>query len=608
MYGPKIFFAAIFLLLLTGLMFTGCDDLVTENNTVTLIDSTLGMECFDCHNDSDNPFLRPKGQFDNSQHAASARLIDASVIIDGASFNVSSCGASCHTHEGFLAEFDSLSIGTVGYSAISCFTCHMPHTGTYQDWDPDTLRALYSTVELTNGAYLKMGKSTQCVHCHQAKSAPDIISSTAIEAGWGTHYSPQTDVLSGTGGFFVDFNSDDNDHMGDTVTGGCFDCHYGNTDEVTGQGYEFGEHSFRLQRIEGSDTTYFVDNCKGSGCHDGSSAADITGFYDFELIDSIRSKTGQLETVLKDADILDDTDPDGLTLRADTTIKPEEARILYNYLMVRHDGTEGVHNPLFVSEILDSSLTRWDSIPRADFYFTQTVFCVPVTIDITDTSSGSISEYSWNFGDGTITSDFGSTSHIYTDPGNYQIMLVVSGTGGQDTAVSGTVPVYDVPVANFTSAGTIHKTGETVDSVAVDFSNASYGGATSYSWNFGDGGVDISENPHYSYETPDPTYAVTLSITNPCGTDDTTITIYTYEPTADFESNVTTVAVGTPVYFTDLSTGAMTWEWDFGDSETSTEQNPSHSYETAGSYTVSLVVTNTVGTDTLEVADMITVE
>ncbi|MFZ5979985.1 MAG: PKD domain-containing protein, partial [Candidatus Zixiibacteriota bacterium] len=379
----------------------------------------------------------------------------------------------------------------------------------------------------------------------------------------------------------------------------------GKIGEVTGQGYEFGEHTFRLQRIIGSDTTFFVDNCEGAGCHDGTTAPEVTSFYTFDKIDSIRYKTDSLETLLKSANILDNSDPDGLKLRTDTTIKAEEARILYNYLLLRHDGTEGVHNPLFVSNLLDSTLIRWDSIPRADFYLEQLDFCLPVTIDITDTSTGSITDYLWNFGDGTTSTDYGSTSHEYTEPGYYQILLVISGTGGEDSAYSGQIAIYDVPVANFTSTGTLYidtiivepDTTYVTDSVLVSFSDATAGGATVWSWTFGDGGTSLVSDPTYLYENPDSTYNVTLTATNPCGTDDTTVTIYTYLPTADFVMSDDTVGVEVSVVFTDQSIGALTWEWDFGDSETSNEQNPTHSYSETGSYPVNLTVTNTFGSD-----------
>ena len=52
--------------------------------------------------------------------------------------------------------------------------------------------------------------------------------------------------------------------------------------------------------------------------------------------------------------------------------------------------------------------------------------------------------------------------------------------------------------------------------------------------------------------------------------------------------------------FTDLSTGVIdTWDWNFGDSVTSSEQNPTHIYTSEGSYQVTLTVTGPGGSDTL---------
>jgi len=69
-------------------------------------------------------------------------------------------------------------------------------------------------------------------------------------------------------------------------------------------------------------------------------------------------------------------------------------------------------------------------------------------------------------------------------------------------------------------------------------------------------------------------------------------------PSANFSSNVTTVCVGSTVTFTDLSGGNPTsWSWNFGDAGTSTQQNPSHVYASAGTYTVTLTATNGAGSD-----------
>jgi len=79
-------------------------------------------------------------------------------------------------------------------------------------------------------------------------------------------------------------------------------------------------------------------------------------------------------------------------------------------------------------------------------------------------------------------------------------------------------------------------------------------------------------------------------------------------PTADFVGVPTTGSTPLSVQFTDQSTGTIeTWSWDFGDGGTSTAQNPTYTYETAATYTVSLTVTGPGGSDTMTKTDYIVV-
>ncbi len=79
-------------------------------------------------------------------------------------------------------------------------------------------------------------------------------------------------------------------------------------------------------------------------------------------------------------------------------------------------------------------------------------------------------------------------------------------------------------------------------------------------------------------------------------------------PVADFSGNPTSGYAPLTVDFTDLSTGSPTsWDWSFGDTGTSTAQNPSHDYTAVGSYTVALTATNAEGSDTETKPDYITV-
>jgi PKD repeat protein len=129
----------------------------------------------------------------------------------------------------------------------------------------------------------------------------------------------------------------------------------------------------------------------------------------------------------------------------------------------------------------------------------------------------------------------------------------------------------------------------------VNFSNQSQGGTT-YSWNFGDGGTSTQLSPSHTYSTFG-TYNVCLISTNTCGSDTfcMPITVNCPSPAASFNF----VRNGFNVAFTDATGGNPNiWLWDFGDGSTSTQQNPSHTYATAGNYTICLISTNPCGSDT----------
>lgn len=79
-------------------------------------------------------------------------------------------------------------------------------------------------------------------------------------------------------------------------------------------------------------------------------------------------------------------------------------------------------------------------------------------------------------------------------------------------------------------------------------------------------------------------------------------------PVAEFTASTTTAIIGQAITFTDQSSGTpASWAWTFGDGATSTIQNPSHSYTAAGTYSVALTATNSVGNNTMTKTNYITV-
>lgn len=249
--------------------------------------------------------------------------------------------------------------------------------------------------------------------------------------------------------------------------------------------------------------------------------------------------------------------------------------------------------------------------PVAAFTGSPTSGTEPLTVNFTDESTGSITSWSWNFGDGG-SSTSQNPSHQYTSSGTYTVTLTVTGPGGSDDEIKSnyiTVNPCVNPVAGFSGNPT---SGDYP--LDVTFTNSSTG-ATSYSWNFGDGGTSTAANPTHQY-TSAGTYTVTLTATNACGSDDEIKTGYITvttppcdPPIADFTGSPTSGTYPLTVSFTDLSTNSPTsWSWTFGDGGSSTAQNPSHQYTAAGIYSVSLTATNACGSDGETKTAYITVE
>nr|WP_269851946.1 PKD domain-containing protein [Methanosarcina horonobensis] len=147
--------------------------------------------------------------------------------------------------------------------------------------------------------------------------------------------------------------------------------------------------------------------------------------------------------------------------------------------------------------------------------------------------------------------------------------------------------------------------------MTVQFTDESSGeGITAWAWDFdNDDSIDSTEqNPSHTYASPG-TYTVNLTVTTSAGGSNTEVktdyitvsessTPTESEPVAAFTADVTSGTVPLTVNFTDQSTGSpISWLWDFGDGTNATDQNPLHTYTSAGNYTVSLTVTNASGSD-----------
>lgn len=138
--------------------------------------------------------------------------------------------------------------------------------------------------------------------------------------------------------------------------------------------------------------------------------------------------------------------------------------------------------------------------------------------------------------------------------------------------------------------------------LVVNFNDLSTGNPTSWRWDLGNATTAIIRNPSVTYFNPGE-YTIKLVIRNASGADSITKTQYITvfaAPTVNFSGTPLLGCFPLPVQFTDLSTpGAgstnIQWQWDFGDGNSSTVRNPSHTYTAGGNYNVSLRVTNSNG-------------
>jgi len=245
--------------------------------------------------------------------------------------------------------------------------------------------------------------------------------------------------------------------------------------------------------------------------------------------------------------------------------------------------------------------------PVAEFNANPLVGTVPLPVTFTDTSTGSPSTWNWIFGDmgAGNTSTVQNPSHMYTTAGTYSVNLTVTNAGGSKTLIKTNYITVTppVPVANFTGTPT---TGPAP--LSVSFTDTSTGSPSSWIWMFGDmgaGNTSTLQNPIHTYMSAG-TYSVNLTVTNAGGSNalikTNYITVVT-PPVANFTGTPLSGPAPLLVVFTDTSTGSpMDWNWTFGDigaGNTSAVQNPSHTYTTAGTYSVNLTVTNAGGSNSL---------
>lgn len=240
----------------------------------------------------------------------------------------------------------------------------------------------------------------------------------------------------------------------------------------------------------------------------------------------------------------------------------------------------------------------------ANIFAGETPFEVQFTNDSTTYSGCTEDQWAWNFGDGGA-STLEDPTHEYTVAGVYDVALTATGPGGPDTETKADyITVVNPPNADFYGTPTT-----LCEDSAVQFSDLS----TDYdtlAWDFGDGGSSTATDPSHAYANAGP-YTVALVATGPFSSDIETKSNYIIVeaiPAIDFSASPTSSCPGNSIPFTSTGSGQVSsYAWDFGDSGTSSQANPAHTYSSPGTYTVSVTATGNCGNDTESKTDYISI-
>ncbi|MCB0568387.1 MAG: PKD domain-containing protein [Phaeodactylibacter sp.] len=242
------------------------------------------------------------------------------------------------------------------------------------------------------------------------------------------------------------------------------------------------------------------------------------------------------------------------------------------------------------ADTLSQVLTIEPEIVRAFFNTSNTQGCAPFSVNFTNYSTPG-TNVSWDFGDGNIAAE-PDPAHTFETPGVYDVILYAANACADDTAWIA-IEVLPSPEVDFDFGANL------CAGQAIQFNNTSAGLAGSL-WDFGTGDTTSLTHPLYTFPAPG-AYTVTLegiSLQNACSTSLSQPVVIGEAPVAAFALDDAMGCTPLSVNFANQSTGGNFYQWDFGDGNSSVQENPSHTFTEAGDYPVRLSVSNAAGCTT----------
>lgn len=232
--------------------------------------------------------------------------------------------------------------------------------------------------------------------------------------------------------------------------------------------------------------------------------------------------------------------------------------------------------------------------PVADFDIESSVKGLVKFINKSYDKDGDALTYTWNFGDGTSSTEK-EPVHQYQKNNKYTVTLIVKDATALFGDISNDIEIIDIETPNTAPvADATYK----VDGFVVKFVNGSTDAdndTLTYTWDFGDGVTSTSTNPTHTYKNAGD-YTVTLTVSDGKATATKVIkvkvasVVVNHKPTASFVPSVNGFTVSFANKSTDVDGDTLTYTWDFGDGTTSSDVSPKHTYSKEGIYKVVLTV------------------
>ena len=210
--------------------------------------------------------------------------------------------------------------------------------------------------------------------------------------------------------------------------------------------------------------------------------------------------------------------------------------------------------------------------------------CGTSSFAVSDTAG--ISAITWDFGSGAMSNVLFPT-HPFS-PGNYLVTAYVTRCNYIDTITSSITVTLDSTISQFSVTNNICTNSITINNQSQN--------ATNYNWAWGNGQTASGTQTTYSYSSPG-NYTITLISSNGTCIDTSTQTVSISAPVV---ANFTfTTGCSNDLTLTNSSNNATNYTWNFGNGQSSNLTSPSYTYPVPGNYSVSLIASNGLCSDTI---------